>query len=255
LNGRQPRKSPPAFAEPSASEDRSARSAAIKVKHLHHWKVSYRSAALIQERLAPLLLTRPIRPWPRRVAGVDAAHAKNSGKIFAAVVVLSLPGLDLIEEAHVVRKTAFPYIPGLLTWREGPAALAAFRKLKSVPDTALFDGQGRAHPKQMGIAAHLGLWLDLPTVGCAKSRLIGHAAEPGPLAGSRSPLKHKGRIIGALLRTRDNVKPLYISPGHRANLPDAVKLTLQCCAGFRLPEPTRLAHILVGRLRADSSPQ
>jgi len=255
LNGPQPRKSPLTFAEPRRNDGRSARSAAIKLKNLHPWNVSHRRAALIQERLAPLLLTRPIRPWPRHVAGVDAAYAKHSGKIYAAVVVLRLPGLDLIEEAHVVRKTGFPYIPGLLTWREGPAVLAAFRKLKSVPGAVLFDGQGRAHPKRMGIAAHLGLWLDLPTVGCAKSRLIGRAAEPDPLAGSRTALKHNGRIIGALLRTRDNVKPLYISPGHRANLPDAVRLTLQCCAGFRLPEPTRLAHILVGRLRAESSPQ
>jgi len=165
--------------------------------------------------------------------------------------VLRLPELEPVEEAWVARRTQYPYVPGLLTFREAPALLAAFRRLRSKWDAAIFDGQGRAHPRGMGLAAHIGLWLDAPTVGCAKSRLIGDAEEPGPEPGSHSPLMLDGRIIGATLRTRRGVKPVYVSAGQKSNLSDSIRLVMACCAGYRIPEPIRRAHALVTRLRSE----
>ena len=179
------------------------------------------------------------------------SYARRSERLFAAVVVMRLPNMDVVEESWVVRRAHYPYVRGLLSFREAPAVLAAFARLRRRPQAAIFDGQGRAHPRAMGLAAHLGLWLDMPTIGCAKSRLVGEAAEPGPNAGDRTALRFKGRIIGTVLRTRRDVRPVYVSAGHRSNLPDAVKLVLRCCAGFRLPEPTRRAHALVNRLRTE----
>jgi deoxyribonuclease V len=221
----------------------------MRIRKLHDWDVPTKEAAKIQERLRPRLRAAPLRPWPRRVAGVDVAYVKQAGRACAAVVVFALPALEAVDEARVVVRSTFPYIPGLLTFREGPAIIAAFGKLTTRPDVVLFDGQGRAHPKGMGLAAHLGLWLGLPTVGCAKSRLVGDAQEPAPARGSRTPLRYKGRTVGAVVRTRDGVKPLYVSAGHRCTLRHAVRLTLQCCAGYRLPEPTRQAHREVTAMR------
>jgi deoxyribonuclease V len=159
--------------------------------------------------------------------------------------------LETVEEAWVTRRAQFPYVPGLLTFREAPALLAAFKRLRTRWDAAMLDGQGRAHPRGMGLAAHIGLWLDAPTVGCAKSRLIGEVfQEPGPAPGDYSALMLDGRTVGASLRTRRGVKPVYVSAGHKSNLADSIRLVLACCAGYRIPEPTRRAHALVTRLRA-----
>jgi len=204
----------------------------------------------LQHELRAELIRSPLCPRnPKLIAGADVSYGRGSNRLFAAVVVLRLPDLELVEEQCVSRPAGYPYVPGLLTFREAPPLLAAFARLKSRPDAAVFDGQGRAHPREMGLAAHIGLWLDLPTIGCAKSRLVGEAEEPGPEPGDFSDLRFKGRVVGAVLRTRRNVKPLYVSPGHKANLPDSIRLVLKCGAGYRLPEPTRRAHALVSRLR------
>lgn len=223
----------------------------MKICQLHSWKISPSEAIALQRGLRRELKTSPIRPAPTLIAGADVSFNRNSDRLFAAVVVLRLPALDVVEEASVVRWSEYPYIPGLLTFREGPPVLEAFARLRTRPDAVIFDGQGRAHPRGMGLAAHMGLWLRVPTVGCAKSRLVGEAAEPGPRRGDRAPLRFTGRIVGSVLRTREGVKPVYVSAGHLANLRDSVRLVLRCCAGYRLPEPTRKAHALVNRLRSE----
>jgi len=180
----------------------------------------------------------------RRVAGVDVGFA-DGGKITrAAVAVLSFPDLEPLASASARRPTEFPYVPGLLSFRELPAVLQALRQLAELPDVILCDGQGRAHPRRFGIACHLGVLLDRPTVGVGKTRLIGSHDEPGPKKGDWAPLLDKGEVIGAVLRTRPGVKPLYISSGHRISLATAIALTLACTRRWRLPETTRAAHTL-----------
>jgi deoxyribonuclease V len=161
----------------------------------------------------------------------------------AAVVVLSYPGLETLEIARAEKPLDFPYVPGFLSFREGPAVLAAFAKLTHTPDLLMFDGQGIAHPRRLGIAAHIGVLLDLPSIGCAKSLLVGRpTGELGPDAGAWVELIDRREVVGALVRTRRNVKPMYISVGHKIDLPGAVQWVLACCRGYRLPEPTRRAH-------------
>jgi deoxyribonuclease V len=160
----------------------------------------------------------------------------------AAVVLLSYPELETIEIARAEKPLVFPYVPGLLSFREGPAVLAAFEKLSRMPDLVMFDGQGIAHPRRLGIAAHMGVLLDLPSLGVAKSILTGHGPDPGPNPGDWSPLTHRGEVVGAALRTKLKVKPVYISLGHRLDLPLALHWVMAVCRGYRLPEPTRRAH-------------
>jgi len=194
----------------------------------------------------------------RRIAGCDCAIAGD--RLCAAVLVFALPKvrrtaprgsapeLTLVDMAEAVVPTRFPYVPGLLSFRELPALLAAFSRLHVRPDAILCDGQGVAHPRRFGLACHLGVLLDLPTIGCAKSRLIGEHEEPGSKRGDRAPLRDGSEVIGTVLRTRDRVRPLYISAGHRVTRRDAEALVLRCGAGYRLPEPTRQADAAVGRL-------
>jgi deoxyribonuclease V len=162
------------------------------------------------------------------------------------VVVLEYPSLRPVETAVVKRRVRFPYVPGLLSFREAPAILDAFARLATRPDLLLCDGQGIAHPRRLGLASHLGLLLDLPTIGCAKSRLVGEYQDPGPRRGARAPLRLDGRQVGWVLRTRDGVRPLFVSPGHRMSIGAAARWVLGCGAGHRLPEPTHLADRLVG---------
>jgi len=225
----------------------------VKTAQLHSWRLSPKKAIALQKRLRDRIVDCPIRPWPEFVAGADISYAKRTNDLIAAVVVLRLPGLETVEETWILRRARYPYVPGLLTFREAPAVLAAFKRIRSRWDAAIFDGQGRAHPRGMGLAAHIGLWLDAPTVGCAKSRLIGDAAEPGPAPGDHTPLMLDGRIIGAVLRTRRGVKPLFVSAGHKSNLTDSIRLVMACCAGYRITEPIRRAHALVTRLRSECS--
>jgi deoxyribonuclease V len=174
-------------------------------------------------------------------------YRKESDTAVAAVAVHTFPGLDLVELAHAEDRVSFPYVPGLLSFREIPPLLSAFEKLRHQPHVVLGDGQGLAHPRRLGLAAHLGLWLKLPTVGCAKSRLVGEHAEVGPRRGQYRSLMDKGEQVGVVLRTRIGVKPLYISPGHLADLEGSRRLVLRCCRDFRIPEPIRTAHQAVQR--------
>ncbi len=219
---------------------------------LHPWDLTPSEAVALQRELAGQVVTenRVARPV-RRVAGVDVSYEKQGELFFAAVVLLSFPDLEPLEESHAAARVRFPYIPGLLSFRELPPLLQAFRALASKPDLILVDGQGIAHPRRLGLASHLGLWLDSPTIGCAKSRLCGDHLPPGPRRGERTPLLLKGEEVGAVLTTRERVRPLFISPGHHVDIDSAVELVLACGRGYRLPEPTRLAHLLSNRLRRE----
>jgi len=226
----------------------------MRIPRLHHWVRTYRSAVALQDRLRPLVRIEPLRARPKTVAGVDVSYDRHGDRFYAGIVVMRLPDLEPIEAVTVARRSTFPYIPGLLTFREGPIVLAAFRTLKTAPDAVIFDGQGVAHPRRLGLAAHLGLWIDRPSVGCAKSRLVGeHAAVPDRV-GAHVPLTIDGEPVGAVVRTRTGVKPVFVSPGTRIDIAGAVDLVLACCAGFRLPEPTRQAHALVNRARLAATP-
>jgi len=198
---------------------------------------------LQRELRAHLILTDHLEPV-RRVAGVDVGFEAAGTVTRAAVAVLRYPELDVLETAIARRPTAFPYIPGLLSFRELPAVLAALEQLREPPDLLLCDGQGIAHPRRFGIASHLGLLVDIPAIGVAKTRLCGTHEEPPNQRGAWTPLWGQGEIIGAVLRTRPGVKPLYISPGHRVGLETALAYVMGCCTRYRLPETTRHAHRL-----------
>lgn len=222
------------------------------MKHLHNWNLSYKEAIELQKNLAGSVVHKSLRRPPKLIAGIDCALTKDKQKIIGCVVVLSYPDLELLEIKSAIRKLTMPYIPGLLSFREAPACLQAAEKLKLNPDLYLIDGQGIAHPRRLGLAAHLGLFLDKPTIGCAKSRLIGDYEEPALNRGFFSLLKDDKEIIGAVVRTRTNVKPLFISVGHKCTLEDSIKWVLDCAITFRLPEPTRLADIEVAKLKQKS---
>jgi deoxyribonuclease V len=218
----------------------------MEIARRYDWRVTTARAREIQlERAGRICRTGGISDV-RLVAGVDVSVNRFKKTGTAAVVVLDYPEMRIAETATVTAPVAFPYVPGLLTFREAPLALAAFEKLVNTPDLVLVDGQGIAHPRRIGLASHLGLCLGLPTIGCAKSRLIGEHGEPGMEAGSYAELRDEGEVIGAVVRTRTGVKPLYVSIGHRIDLPSAIKWTLACCRGYRLPEPTRRAHMAAG---------
>ena len=207
---------------------------------LHRWDVSLAEAEAIQHDLRARVVQAPLTGPVRTIAGIDMS-TKDVAR--AAVVVLSYPELETLEIARAEKPLDFPYVPGFLSFREGPAVLAAFDKLTHAPDLLMFDGQGIAHPRRLGIAAHIGVLLDRPSIGCAKSLLVGRpTGELGPDAGSWVELIDRKEVVGALVRTRRNVKPMYISVGHRIDLPGAVQWVLACAQGYRLPEPTRRAH-------------
>lgn len=224
------------------------------LKPPHRWNVSPRRAARIQAELRDRLLLRVVRRRaPRLVAGADVSYEPGTDLFHAAVVVLRFPELDVVEIARARGRARFPYVPGLLSFRESPIVLRALRRLRDAPDMLICDGQGIAHPRGFGLACHLGVLLGLPTIGCAKSLLVGTHAEPGRAPGSYAPLMHKGRCVGAALRTRAGVHPIFVSPGHMVGLPASRRLALSCTAGYRIPEPTRLAHIEVSRMRREAA--
>lgn len=221
----------------------------MNIRELHPWDVSYERAVAIQRELRAMLVLRAPRKAFRLVAGADISYSKESDEFFAGVIVLSLPDLEEADRSTAIGRVTFPYIPGLLSFREGPILLKAFARLATPPDLILFDGQGTAHPRGLGLASHMGLILDVPSIGCAKSRLCGEHDDVGARAGSHVPLKLDGKTIGAVVRTRDNVNPIFVSPGHRVGHRAAVTWALRCCRGYRIPEPTRRAHHLVNDLR------
>ena len=223
----------------------------MQITPIHEWNVGYTEAKQLQEGLAHRLVLRDdgLTEQVRTVAGADISYARKSRLFFAAVLVFDYDSMKLIEESSVTDEVDFPYIPGLLTFREGPPLLKAFEKLRQRPDAVLFDGQGIAHPRGIGLASHLGLFLDVPSIGCAKTRLVGTFTEPGEERGEHTPLTYNDTVIGSVVRTKGKVKPLFISQGHRISLDRAVALVLSACRGYRLPEPTRQAHLAVNRLR------
>lgn len=214
----------------------------------HSWDVSEAEAVAIQRRLAPLAHAAPpiALDTVKLVAGVDVSYADRAR---GAVVVYRYPEMELVEQATVTRDLAFPYVPGLLSFREVPVALDALAKLRMTPDLLLCDGQGYAHPRRFGLACHLGLVTGIASVGCAKTRLTGAYTEPGPAIGDRSPLTVRGEVVGVALRSRPGVRPLFVSQGYRVTLEQAVEVTLRCLRGYRLPEPTRAADHLAAATR------
>ncbi|MBF8275005.1 MAG: nfi [Candidatus Brocadiaceae bacterium] len=222
----------------------------LKFKQLHSWRISGKKAVQVQTALKKLLVFRKQRGVIRIIAGADISYDKQSERFFAGVVVFRLNGrLELIEECAVTGKARFPYIPGLLSFREGPILLRTFRKLKASPDVILFDGQGIAHPRNFGLASHIGLILDTPSIGCAKSRLVGEHGDVENVAGAYSKLIYKNKTVGVALRTKVNTKPIFVSIGHKITLASAISVVLRTCCGYRIPEPVRYAHLLVNKLR------
>ncbi len=218
-------------------------------RSLHPWNVSYREAIQIQNRLKKQLVLDLPFTTPKTVGGVDVSVSIRSCHGWAGVVVLSFPDLEVVEESWAEGKIDFPYIPGLLSFREIPLILDALKDLSAEPDVFLCDGQGIAHPRRMGLASHLGVLLGKPTIGCAKSRLVGHYHEVGPMKGDYSLLTDKGETIGAALRTRSGTKPIFVSPGYGLSIRKAIDVALCCCMKYRIPEPIRAAHRLVNQLR------
>ncbi len=226
------------------------------MEKLHSWNLSYSRAREVQADLACKVEFTRLKKSPKLLAGIDCAFSKDGERILAVVVILRPPQFELVETVSASRKVAFPYIPGLLSFREAPVCIAAVEKLQNQPDVFIIDGQGIAHPRRLGLAAHLGLFFDKPTIGCAKSRLTGTYEEPPLKKGAYCLLKdEKGKqntqpeTIGAVVRTRTNVKPVFVSVGHKCLLEDAVRVVLDCAVRYRLPEPTRLAHQAVSRLK------
>ncbi|MBI1762498.1 MAG: deoxyribonuclease V [Acidobacteria bacterium] len=216
---------------------------------LHRWDLTPREAIALQQQLRTHIRLEPLSRAVQTIGGADVSFNKFSETIYAGIVVLSLPDLQIVDQAGLRTSSKFPYVPGLLSFREAPSLLEAWEQLRVKPDALMLDGQGLAHPRRLGIACHVGLWLDIPTLGCAKSILVGRHAEVPIEAGSQMPLVDRGELIGAALRTKRNVAPVFVSPGHLMDLSDAVALTLQATTKYRQPEPTRQAHLLVNRLR------
>jgi deoxyribonuclease V len=217
---------------------------AVQPVFTHPWDVSPAEARAIQSRLCERVSVQPLARQPGVVAGVDVSVQGELAR--AAVVLLSYPDLVPFLAATAELPILFPYVPGLLAFREGPVVLEALGRLTDRPDVLMFDAQGLAHPRRMGLATHLGVLLDMPAVGCAKSRLCGREVEPGAERGSWMPLVDGGEVIGAVVRTRSRVQPVYVSVGHRVDLESAIALVLSCTTQYRLPEPTRWAHRVAG---------
>jgi deoxyribonuclease V len=226
----------------------------MKVEGLHGFDLSPAEARRLQEELASRVVAEPVLDLSgvRHVAGADVSTQGETA--YATVVVLEFPGLSLVEVQGFEMPLRFPYVPGLLSFRELPSVVGALEKVETAVDALILDAQGLAHPRRMGLASHLGIFLDVPTVGCAKSLLVGSYREPDREKGSTADLVHRGEVVGRVLRTRDGVSPVYVSVGNRIDLGSAVNLVLACCTRYRLPETTRQAHNAANRLRRGEEP-
>ncbi|MDY6987939.1 MAG: deoxyribonuclease V [Thermodesulfobacteriota bacterium] len=224
----------------------------MKIRRLHPWKLQYKEAVAVQRRLSGQIREKALPRPIDTIAGADASYHPQGRKVHGAVLVFTFPDLVLTDRALASDTTSFPYVSGLLSFREAPVLEKAFSKLGTKPDVMIFDGQGIAHPRGMGLASHMGLILDAPTIGCAKTRLVGSYPPPGQAKGSTAPLDYRGRIVGAVVRTRAGVKPVFVSPGHAITLAEAIGLVLDCSGGYRLPEPLRQAHLTVNRYRLEA---
>lgn len=213
------------------------------------WPINISDAKAIQIALRDKVKIIALKKPPQYIASVDASFTDD--EIIAVACLYKYPELVYLGHETAIRKASFPYVPGYLTFREGPAIIEAINSLKIKPDIILFDGQGIAHPKGIGIASHIGVLLDMPTIGCAKSRLIGEYKEPGFKKGDWSSLKYNGRTVGAVLRTKGNVRPLFVSPGHRIDLKASIEIVLGCTSKYRIPEPLRWADFISKKLRRE----
>ncbi|TVM00343.1 MAG: endonuclease V [Candidatus Brocadia sp. WS118] len=226
----------------------------MKFNQLHSWHLTYKKAIQVQETLSDRLILKRVAGKVCTVAGADVSYDKYRDCFFAGVVVYKIgKQLERIEETTAIGRVRFPYIPGLLSFREAPILLKAFKKLKNDPDVILFDGQGIAHPRHFGLASHLGLILDRRAIGCAKSRLVGEFRGVRNVVGASSKLFYKHEVVGAVLRTKINTNPVFVSPGHKVNLAFAIRIVLKTCSGYRIPEPVRQAHVLVNRVRKEQT--
>lgn len=214
------------------------------MKPLHPWEVSVEEAIRIQEGLRDRIVLKTGFSEVKTVAGADVAYSRDGTFLSGAIAVLSYPALEPLDSALATGKVSFPYIPGLFSFREGPVLLKAFNSLKLKPDLVLFDGHGIAHPRRFGLASHLGLWLDLISIGCARMPLIKAIRPPGTSKGSFSWVYFEREKVGAVLRTRQGVKPVFVSPGHRIDLTTSIRIVLATCQKYRIPEPLRRAHLL-----------
>ncbi len=221
----------------------------MQIHRLHDWDLTPTEAVALQRELAGRVVTDTPLTACQTIAGADVSYNRFSSIFYAGVVVVRVDNGEVLERRGAVKESPFPYVPGLLSFREAPALLEAFAGVKSRPDAVMCDGQGLAHPRRLGIASHLGLWLEVPTIGCAKSHLAGTFDEPGPEAGSASPLRLGGDVIGAVVRTKARTKPVFVSPGHRIDVASSTRWVLASCHGYRVPEPTRQAHLYVNELR------
>ena len=222
----------------------------LNMNPLHSWNVSVEEAIQIQDDLKDRIVLKRTFSKVRSIGGADVAYSKQGNLLFGAIVVLSFPDLEILDTAAAEGKISFPYIPGLFSFREGPILIKTYQKLKLKPEIMIFDGQGIAHPRGIGLASHMGLYLDLPSIGCAKTPLVPGFISPGPFKGSFEWIRRGGKKVGAVLRTKDGVKPLFVSPGHRVDVSTSNQLILESCKGFRFPEPLRKAHQLAERLLA-----
>lgn len=216
----------------------------------HKWEITCEEARRLQEELRERVILTPPKKRFRYIGGADVSYEKHGDKFYSGIVVWDMERREVIEKASATKRVNFPYVPGLLSFREAPAILDAFYELRSAVDVLIIDGQGIAHPRELGLASHVSLLLGIPGIGCAKTKLVGEHKPVGVKRGSHSALIFGGKCVGAVLRTQDNVKPLYVSPGHKMNVHRAVDIVLKCALTYRLPEPTRLAHQFVNQLRS-----
>lgn len=222
----------------------------LKIHHEHRWDLSPQEAMQLQRDLGEQIRIQALPDEAiKTVGGIDASFGQK--EIYAAVVVLNYRTLEPVERGEAQEPINVPYVPGLLSFREAPAVLSALARLKSLPDVLIVDGHGLAHPRRFGLACHLGVLLDLPTIGCAKSILIGEVDDPDASRGSTAEIWAGQEVLGLAVRTRENVRPVYVSIGHRVDLPSAARIVLACARGYRLPEPTRRADSLAKQIRLD----
>jgi deoxyribonuclease V len=213
-------------------------------------RISPARALALQRELRSRVRLCPLNRRIRRVAGADVSVGRGDRRLVAGLVVLDFPSLEPVEARTRVSRVRFPYVPGLLSFRELPAIARLFAELRERPDLLILDGHGLAHPRRFGLACHAGVVLDVPTIGCAKTPFVGEWSEPGKPAGCHGPITLEGEEVGVVYRTRADVKVVFLSPGHRCDVPSILRVIPRLCAGYRIPEPTRLAHQLVGRARA-----
>ncbi|MEW5944650.1 MAG: endonuclease V [bacterium] len=223
----------------------------MRVRRVHRWDVSPAEAVEIQKRLAPAAVAEDrFDPCSvTSVAGVDVSYSKGDRRFFACVVVAAFPGMEVLEARYAAGEAAFPYVPGLLVFREGPTVTKVLEAVEREPDVIVFDGHGVSHPRGIGIATHMGILLGKPTIGCAKRKLVGEYEEPPRAEGAAAPLTWRGREVGTALRTRAGAAPVFVSAGHMISLSTAARLVMESVRGRRLPEPTRLAHVYSNRFR------